>query len=362
MFYFLPLLQSQLRFSGNLLGTKEKTDPKTLLISLGAITLFFLVMIWFNKVFGGSAAYRQHRGVFKRKAKELDLNKQQIKLLISLIKEADVKNPLMVLSHTSNLNSLLRRSIRNIKKENISNNAKQSKITNIYRIKHHLDKYQKSSQVKSTHELKIGTRVVVVRNDKKSYSSTIIGNYEKFFCIKLPTDSLGNQIKWRKGSDIKIVAFDRNNKEAHFLSRTLGIKNVGPNNTIIIDHTIKSTKNIARSFQRVDVSLSAYIYQVDKIFDSNKKRYIFKTQKKSGRIAKLLDISSGGCCLTMSNPFSEGSFIELDFDLDSDNTIKLQGKVVKLRMERGRKITHVKFTRASAKHLNMINNFIYSLG
>ncbi len=362
MIYLIPLLQSKLRFSGNLLGAKKETDPKTMLITIGSIVLFFLVAILINKVFGGNGALRQHKGVFKKKAKELHLSKQQIKFLISLLKNSDIKKPLMILSHPTNLNTLLRRAIRDIKKESIPDNVRQSKIISIYRIKHHLDKYQKSSQIKSTHELKTGIKVVIERNDKKSYTSSVLGNYENFFCIKLPTDSVGNQIKWKKGSVVKIVAFDRNDKESHFLSKTLGIKNVGASNTIIIAHTIRTTQNIARSFQRVDVSLSTYVYPVDRLLDKARKLYVYKTNRNSGRIGKVLDISSGGCSITMKVPFPEGSFVELDFDLDGSSSIKLQGKILKLRISRGRKITHIKFTRASAKNLNLINNFIYSLG
>lgn len=362
MIYIIPILQGKLRFSGNLLGSKQNTDPKTILITLGAIILFFLIVVFINKISGGNGALRQLKGTFKRKAKELHLNKNQIKLLINLLKDSDIKKPLMVLSHPTNLNSLLRKAIKDIKKESISEIAKQDKITTIYRIKHHLDKYQKSSQIKNTHEIKNGTKVVIERNDNKSYTSIVLGNYENFFCVKLPTDSLGNQIKWKKGSDVKIIAFDRNDKESHFLSRTLGIKNIGAANTIIIAHTIKTTQNVARSFQRVDISLSTYIYPVNKVFDKSKKKYIFKINRNSGRIGKLLDISSGGCSVTMKMPFTEGSLIELDFDLEGDVAVKLQGKILKIRISRGKKITHIRFTRASAKHLNLINNFIYSLG
>ncbi len=362
MLYLIPLLQSKLRFSGNLLGAKKQTDPKTTLITLGVIVLFFLVIAILNKVFGGSGALRQHKRVFKKKAREMDLSSNQIKLLINLIKEYNVKKPLMILSHPTNLDILLRKSIKSIKKESISDSHKQSRIITIYRIKHHLDKYQKSSQVKNTHEIQPSSKVVIERNDKKSYESSIIGNYENFFCIKLPTDTLGNQIKWKKGSQIKIVAFDSNGKESHFLSKSLGIKNVGKVNALIIAHTIKTTQNIARGLQRVDLSLSTYVYPVTKSFDRVKKRNVFKTNKNSSRIGKVLDISSGGCALSMKVPYSEGSFIELDFDLDSNTSIKLQGIILKLRMSKGKKMTHIKFTRASAKNLNRINNYIYSLG
>lgn len=362
MFLLIPFLQSKLRFSGNLLGNKTETDPKTMLITIGAVVLFFLVSILVNKVFGGSGALKQQRGVFKKKARELHLNKHQIKLLMDLLKNSTIKKPLMVLTHPINLNSLLRKAIKDIKGESISDAAKQNKIIALYRIKHHLDKYQKSSQVKTTHELHTGTKVVIERNDKKSYTSSVLGNYENFFCIKLPTDSIGHQVKWKKGSPVKIIAFDHNDKESYFMSKTLGIKNVGKANTIIVAHTIRSHQNIARGYQRVDVSLSAYIYPVNKVFDNNRKRYIFKSNRNAGRAAKLIDISSGGCAVTMKLPYPDNSQVELDFDIDHNKTVKLHGKVLKNRFSRGRKITHIKFTRASARNLNLINNFIYSLG
>ncbi|QEN05751.1 PilZ domain-containing protein [Thiospirochaeta perfilievii] len=362
MIYNIPLLQSKLRFSGNLLGAKKETDPKTMLITIGALVLFVILALVFNKIFSSSGNFRQYKRTFKKKAKELQLNKNQIKLLSRLLIESDIKKPLMVLTHPANLNTLLRKAIRNIKKESTSDTVKQNRIIEIYRIKHHLDKYQKSSQVKTTHELSIGTKVVIERNDKKSYTSSVIGNYENYFCIKLPIDSVGNQIKWKKGSMVKIIAFDRNDKESHFMSKTLGIKNVGSSNAIIISHTIRSSHSIARGFQRVDVAISTYVYPVNKTFDPGKKRYSYKINKSLGRVGKVIDISSGGCALTMKTPFPEGSIIQLDFDIDENKSVRLQGKILKLRIARGRKITHVKFTRANAKNLNLINNFIYSLG
>ena len=362
MFYLIPILQGKLRFTGNLLASKEPTDPKTTIIGLGIAILFFIVVSLLNKILGGSGAMRQHRGVFKKKAKELELSKAQIKLLMSLIIASDVKKPLMVLTHTANLNTLLRRSIRDIKKEPIHVNLKQNKITQIYRIKHHLDIYQKSSQIRATHELKVGAKTVIERNDKKSFTSVVLGNYENFFCIKLPMDSFGNQVKWKKGSPVKIIAFDQSNKESHFLSKTIGINRVGKSNALLIAHTIKSSANIARTFQRVDVSLSTFVYPVEKTYDKRNKRYLFKANKNSGRVGKVLDISSGGCSITMKLPFREGGLIELNFDLDGESTIKLQGKILSNRIAKGRKITHIKFTRASAGNLNKINNFIYALG
>lgn len=362
MLFYLPLLQSRLRYSGNLLGSQSQTDPKTIIYTVGGIVLFFIIVFFVNKYNNANGALKQHKRVFKKKAKELHLNKLQIKLLVNLLKKSDIKKPLMVLSHPTTLNSLLRKSIRDIKKEQISNSLKQNRITAIYRIKHHLDKYQKSSQIRNTHELKIGTKVVIERNDKKSYTTSVIGNYENFFCIKLPLDSVGNQIKWKRSSPIKLIAFDRSDKESHFLSKTLGINSIGKTNALLVAHTLKTTQNIARSFQRVDVSLSSYVYPVEKSFDKVHKKYIFKTNRGISRISKVLDISSGGCSMTMKVPFSEGKMIEMDFDLDDSNAIKLQGRVLKNRISRGRKITHVKFTRASATNLNKINNFIYGLG
>ncbi|MGL1894087.1 MAG: PilZ domain-containing protein [Spirochaetaceae bacterium] len=315
-----------------------------------------------NRVAGSNGALKQHKRVFKKKAKELNLSKNQIKLLVTLLKVSDIRKPLMILTHPANLNTLLRKAIRDVKKESISPIQKQSKIIAMYRIKHHLDKYHKSSQVHSTHELKQDARIVIERTDKKSYTTSVLGNYENFFCIKVPTDSIGNQIKWKKGSGVKIVAFDANDKESHFVSKTLGIKNVGRYNTLIIAHTIRTTQNVARGLQRVDVSLSTYVYPVEKIIDRANKRYLFKANRNGGRVGKVLDISSGGCALTMKVPFLENSIVELDFDLDGSSSIKLQGKILKVRIAKGKKITHIKFTRASAKNLNMINNFIYSLG
>ncbi|MBN2618157.1 MAG: PilZ domain-containing protein [Spirochaetales bacterium] len=362
MIYLIPILQAKLRFSGNLLGAKQQSDPKTMLITIGGLILFLLIAIIANKINKSNGALKQQKGQFKKKAKELDLNKNQIKLLITLLRDSDLKNPLLILTHPATLNSLLRKAIREIKKEKISDAMIQNKILSIYRIKHHLDRYQKSSQLKNTHELKVGTKVVIERNDKKSYTSSIIGNYENFFCIQLPSDSVGNQVKWKKGSSVKIVAFDQNEKESQFMSKTLGIKNVGKSNTIIISHTIRSSKNIARNFERVDVSLSTYIYPVNKVLDPIKKQYVFTVNRNSGRMGKLLDISSGGCAISMQVPYPENSVIELDFDLEEKRTVKLQAKVIKVRISRGKKIIHTKFIRASAKNLNLINNFIYSLG
>ena len=85
MLYLLTLLQSKLRFSGNLLQNSKKSDPKATMIGLGAVILFFIIITLLNKVMGGNSALRQHRRVFKKKARELNLSKPQIKLLLSLL-------------------------------------------------------------------------------------------------------------------------------------------------------------------------------------------------------------------------------------------------------------------------------------
>ncbi len=362
MLYLIPLLQSKLRFSGNLLGSKAKSDPKTMIYTLGGFVLFLIVVFIINKIYSGQGALKQYKRSFKKKAKEVELSKHQIKILVTMLKGSEIKNPLFILTNPISLNSVLRKGIKDIKKENINQAQKQSRILEIYRIKHHLDNFQKSSSIRSTNELISGARVIVERNDKKTFESSIIGNYDNFYCIKLPLENGGGQVKWKKGSILKIIAFDRNDKEAVFLSKTLGIKNVGKTNTIILSHSMKSSQKIARSLERVDVSLNAYIYPVEKYFNKSEKRHVFKANRNTGRVGKLVDLSSGGCALQMSVPFSEGSLIELEFDLDNDVSVKLQGKILRVRFSRGKKITHIKFTRASSKNLNLINNFIYSLG
>ncbi len=38
------MLQSKMRFSGNLLGESTKTDPKTMYITIAGVALFFIII------------------------------------------------------------------------------------------------------------------------------------------------------------------------------------------------------------------------------------------------------------------------------------------------------------------------------
>ena len=71
MIYLIPLLQAKLRFSGNLLGAKQQTDPKTIYFTIGGVVVFFLIVILINKISTSNGALKQQKGVFKRKAKKL---------------------------------------------------------------------------------------------------------------------------------------------------------------------------------------------------------------------------------------------------------------------------------------------------
>lgn len=361
--YLLTVLQGRLPTN---LFEGSKSDPKTVFFIVGGFLAFLVIMFvlsnYFNHMEGGTS--RLNKLTFRKKARELGLNKNQIKLMLTLVKMYEVKKPLLLLSRSDMLNKLLKKAISRIRSSHMAKQQRENQVIALYRIKHFLEKVHKSSSVRNTHELKTGTKVIMERDDKKAFSSSIIGNFDKFFCVKLPKDNMGNEVRWKKGSRIKLITINSMNKEAVFISKTLGYHFMGDVNALIIAHTIKTGHELKRNFKRKSTTTSTYVYPVRHLLQPGNKAKKAIVEKKSARLGKFIDISSGGCAITMRDPFYSGSYVQLEFNLDkSTDLIMVQGKILSNRTDSsGNRILHIIFTRATASNLNKINNFIYELG
>ena len=77
-------------------------------------------------------------------------------------------------------------------------------------------------------------------------------------------------------------------------------------------------------------------------------------------MAKIVEVSAGGCSIRSSKVTGKGFLIRVDFETERGTTVSAYGKVVNIRKDDVYGfMMHIMFTRVSKEHMNRINSYIY---
>lgn len=360
-----PLLQTTSRYAGQLF--KQESDPRTSLIFIGVMLGLFILLILGNYISQRSPKAgvnrKYNRRAFRRTAMGMGLTKKQSILLEDLIKTYHVTKPFALLSNTPVLNNTLGKAVRDADHMQGSNLQKESRKLQLYRIKQRIERVAgKHGKILSTKDFRLNDKITFELENGTRHNSAITANLKEFFCGQIPVDGNGDEIRWKKGSKIKVYLWGTGGAEFSFSCKTLGYNSIKGFSSVLLSHSQKIDHSHQRKYRRKTLNRPCYYFPI-RIVESGHGRKVTKEAvilKNQGHLGTILDVSAGGCSINSNATLRRGELLKIEFETTRGNSVVCFGKVINMRLTgRRRGIMHIMFTKASGKNLNRINAYVY---
>lgn len=350
----------------------QEADTRTMWI-FGIIVAAFLALLVIGSLISRRRNTRlspeqqkkYNRSAFARMAREAGLQKEHIEILDYLIGACRVMQPSLIFSSPGLLDDMLRKGIYSLEKNTeLAGEERERKLSVIYQIKQIIEQNsRKGTVIRSTSLLKPGQPMVIHAETGGHLPTQVVSSMKSMLACATPRDASGQELRWQKGTPLKISFWRENDAGYVFQSKTLGYDAVKGRSCVLIQHAKTLRLEQRRKFRRRALERACFFSQVQIVESGEGRNRKLKAVVQGGkqRIGTVLDISAGGCSIASLTPLRAGSLIKVDFDLSRGAQIGVFGKVCRFREERRQGgIMHVKFTKVSGKHLNRIYSFVYN--
>ncbi|MDR2802863.1 MAG: PilZ domain-containing protein [Treponema sp.] len=118
--------------------------------------------------------------------------------------------------------------------------------------------------------------------------------------------------------------------------------------------------NIVRNYRRKNIKSECFFYLVImtniRVNSTVKKKLRVETDNRYPGL--ILNISQGGCALSMANNVKAGNMIKIEFNIGKEHIAAL-GQILRLNKDGSKWIYHVKFLKLPKKSLVAINAYIF---
>lgn len=347
----------------------EQPDPTANLITIivfAALLVISVVAALVSARRGQRGAGQYNRVAFRRAARSVNLDRDQVRRLRKMVSDLRLHNPLRLFRSPSYLNNALRRELARIDQLQVPPLERERQKSEIFRIKRTIDLgTQDRALLSSTRQLKLGLPLRLTHlGDHITYPSAVSSNLQDAIGVETPESTTGHQVNWRPGTKVRASFVLEGERVFSFDTKVVGYNIVRGVPTVFLDHAENLRQTQKRRSPRIDFDRPAYFYPVEVVQErrgrrSERKAVVNRSKRHFGRIE---DISAGGCAVRSQSPLPIGALLKIDFETDDDTQISVFGKVRStepLPPKMG--IMHIMFTRISRRHLNQIQAYVYGL-
>ena len=357
----------QTRFNTRYVETADTATIITAAVIIGAIFLLLIVAGFITsrraRRSPSESSQKYKKGSFRRRARRIGLSKTQIRALETIIQRVKVRSPYGLLSNSRQLDIALRQSLNAIEESRVSNGAKESQKLILYGIKQTVERNaNKPASLGSTKQLAPNQPIAISQGNGAQLSSRIVSVLRDGIAVEVPTDDAGNQLRWEKWAPLKVHFWRENGEGYSFDTKVTGYNTVRGVTSAFLQHSNSIQQATQRRYKRKGIESPCYFYPI-KILTSgsgrNQTRRAFVDTKK-GTLAKIVEVSVGGCSIRSPVTSEKGSLIRVDFETEKRVSVSTYGKVVDVRRDATYGyIMHIMFTRVSKEYMNRINSYIY---
>jgi len=325
-------------------------------ITLGIIACAAIIAIlWYS--IPNSGGKKSSRRAFRRRAISIGLTKSQTRLLESFLKK--VREPASLLANTRELNRVLSAALKSC--SDPKDPMTQNRQVEIYGIKQRIDRiFADRGNTTSSKQLRINRKITFQQGNGERFASRITANLKEFYCIGIPEHPEGRSVRWRKGSKIRQFILSIDEEEIVFESKVLGYTSIMEVPSVILGHTVRENRSSIREHRRRAIGGRTTPVR---IFEKERRgKSAMPAANNLGLVGNLIDLSPGGCSISSRSPLEPGKLVKLAFEYRPGESVVVFGKIVDTRVNnRAKSIIHVKFTKASAENMNLINSYVYDL-
>jgi c-di-GMP-binding flagellar brake protein YcgR len=307
---------------------------------------------------------RYGRYVFHRMARSLGLQKHHIEILEYLIRVCGVRQPFLIFSSSGLLDDTLKKGIYALHQNTkLTEEERERRLTYMFQIKQIIERNaRRGIGVRSTIMLRSGQSVSITTETGRQYSSRVVSSMKDMVAIAAVNDDAGSQIRWPRGTRLKVNFWREFDAGYAFESKVLGYERIKGTLCVLLHHAKTLRREQQRRYRRSPIHRPCFFFPV-LIVESRpgrraEKKAVVQTTRRL--LGNLIDISAGGCSIHSVYPLKTGSLCKIEFELARRQRISVFGKVKRIRKTGFRGgIMHIMFTKLSTHYLNQIYLYVY---
>ena len=356
----LPLLQFRINPS---LFDNENPDNAILILSIIGAVIVITVIIGLIQRSRYRPTSSRSPGLlslnYRRAAAGYGLSNDQRKLLSSIFRNGNVRDPERVIQTPTSLDRVFHSAYRSIERNSRTDDAAQRLLTELFTLRNTLDN-PPSSGASTGSRVAANTPAILVVG-KETYSVRVLSSEGLAVVTEVPRNALGTALRLTRGTAVTISFFTQSSKGFSLEGRISEAVSTGsgiPGLKIIHNGKVKTL--VKRNFRRKQCSLNCEYYHVnlEVISQGRRKTSRLVTSEKSWQ-GNLLDISAGGCSMRTSNPPSVGSRLKISIE-HNNTSINVLGMVLRTNRSPGYgTILHIKFIKVPRKSFNSISAIVF---
>jgi hypothetical protein len=347
---------------------QNATAQKESLIFLGVIAAVIVLIVLLNGMKkkspgsatgsgfsrGGGGVSALFSGIsMHRIARDIGLDREQIKMLDFVFKTDDVLDPEKSITTPVLLDRHFRRAYRVIQQSSDSEEEIQSRLSLLFSTRNILENTTFGG-LTSTHQLK-DDMTISINNGKEKLNLGVVSAGSEHIAVECPRTAIGTLIKFPRGTKLTPMLFTKSNKGFSFETRVIGYAPTYGQNTLLLAHSNQLKFLSQRRFRRRQMVIACKIFFVYVEGSGKKQRLIVDKRGLTGNIA---DISVGGCSIKTKSSIQVGTKLKIEFT-QGDSNVAALGQVLRTNRTGMVTVLHIKFLRVSRKSMNTINAFVY---
>jgi c-di-GMP-binding flagellar brake protein YcgR len=304
------------------------------------------------------------RYVFQRMAKNLGLQRHHIEILEYLIRVCSVRQPFLIFTNSGLLDDMLKKGIYALHQNpKLKEEERERRLTYLFQIKQIIERNaRRGGGTRSTIMMRPGQSITITMENGKQYSSKVVSNLKDMVAIAAATDEAGAQIRWPRGTRLKINFWRESDAGYAFESKVLGYDKVKGSVCVLLHHARTLRREQQRRYRRSQIHRPCFFFPVLVVESGVGRRAQKKAVVQTARryLGNLIDISAGGCSINSVYPLKQGSLCKIEFELARRQRIMVFGKVKRIRKSGFRsRVMHIMFTKLSSHYLNQIYLYVY---
>jgi len=346
-------------------------DRRSILISLVIAAAFIGIIILGgalsrrrNRKFDPEQRRKYGRYVFQRMAKNIGLQRHHIEILEYLIRVCSVRQPFLIFSSSGLLDDILKKGIYALHQDTkLNEEQRERRLTYLFQIKQIIERNaRRGTGVRSTIMMRPGQSVTVTTETGRQHNTRVVSNLKDMVALAAVQDDAGSQIRWPRGTRLKINFWKESDAGYAFESKVLGYDKVKGTICVLLHHAKTLKREQQRRYRRSPIHRPCFFFPVLVVESGSGRRAQKKAVVQTTRryLGNLIDISAGGCSINSVYPLSTGSLCKIEFELARRQRISVFGKVKKIRKTGFRSgVMHIMFTKLSSRYLNQIYLYVY---
>jgi hypothetical protein len=297
-----------------------------------------------------------------RIASEYRLNREQKRLLETVLRHGGINNPVQALNNPETTDKVFMRSIKFIERNSSSPELYEQELTKLFTLRNIIETTSISTGA-SVGELSEDRPVNLTAGDD-TFTVKLFFSNKKGAIVEIPRRKFGTSVQLPKGSKAALIFKADTSQGFSVASKVIGNKKTEQGQGLELEFTGRPRPLAQRRFRRKQIESSCSLFLVNAAsVKTGKKRTSKLVVGNRGYKGIMLDISIGGCAITTAAPLHADSIIKINVGFSGGSEVSVLGQTIRInRSATAGVIAHIKFVKIPRKAYNAINSFVFGYG